>query len=69
MNAKIQEHNFEEAVNKQLEKARIVGMGIGAKSVSKVVYNMCVSNKSDSEKVADIIKFCETGLKIDESKL
>lgn len=71
MKAKITEKSneemFEKTIRKELERQRIIGMRIGAKSVSKVIYDKLIDNsKTDAEKIAEIIEFCKVGLKIDE---
>lgn len=73
MNMKIvksdEERLFEKKAKEMLEKERIVGMRIGAKSVSQVIYNKLTDNsKTDTEKIAEVIKFCKVGLKIDGDK-
>lgn len=73
MNMKIvksdEERLFEKKAKELLDKERIVGMRIGAKSVSQVIYDKLTDNsKTDTEKVAEAIKFCKVGLKIDEDK-
>lgn len=65
-----QEKQFEEKLKEELEKVRLQGIGIGAKSISGVIYdkvkNVSRSNtKNDLLRVIkDIKKFCETGLAI-----
>ena len=58
---------LEEAIKEQLTNARTTGMGIGAKSISKVIYDKATAEgKTDSEKLDDIIDFCKVGLAIKE---
>lgn len=70
-----QEKQFEDKLKEELEKARLQGIGIGAKSVSGVIYdkikNVSRSNtKNDLLRVVkDIKKFCETGLAIKEDEI
>jgi hypothetical protein len=65
-----QEKEFEDKLKESLEKARIQGLGIGAKAISKVIYDKVVNVNRDCTKndllrvVRDIKKFCETGLAI-----
>ena len=70
-----QEKQFEEKLKEELEKVRLQGIGIGAKSISGVIYdkvkNVSRSNtKNDLLRVIkDIKKFCETGLTIKEDEI
>lgn len=70
-----QEKFFENELREQLEKARLQGVGIGAKSISKVIYDKTNGDlrslgKNDLIRVVkDIRKFCETGLGIKEDEL
>lgn len=67
-----QEKQFEEKLKTELEKARLQGIGIGAKSVSGVIYDKIKNVSRGNTKndllrvVKDIKKFCETGLAIRE---
>ena len=59
------EKMLEEAFRKQLTNARTLGMGIGAKSISQVILDKATAaDKTNSEKLADIIDFCKIGLAI-----
>lgn len=59
------EKQLETAITEQLKQTRNAGMAIGAKSVSKVIYDKAMAeNKTDSEKITDIIEFCKIGLNI-----
>lgn len=61
---------LEEAIKEQLTNARTVGMGIGAKSISQVIYDKATAEgKTDSEKLNDIIDFCKVGLAIKEDDI
>lgn len=66
---------FEEELENQLKKARLQGIGIGAKSISKVIHdktNVDFSKMSKNDVVRivkDIKKFCETGLAIKENEI
>lgn len=57
-------------VKEELEKARIQGLGIGAKTISKVIYDKIVNVNREYSKndllrvIKDIKSFCETGLAI-----
>ena len=61
---------FEQELKKELEKARLQGMAIGCKSVSKVIYEKLINAGRNSTKndlirvIKDIKKFFETGLGI-----
>lgn len=69
-----QEKQFEDKLNEELEKARIQGLGIGAKTVSKLIYDKVAgvsrtNTKNDLLRVIkDIKTFCETGLAIKDEK-
>ena len=70
-----QEKQFEEKLKEELEKVRLQGIGIGAKSISGVIYdkvkNVSRSNtKNDLLRVVkDVKTFCETGLAIKEDEI
>ena len=63
-----QEKLFEDKLKEELEKARLQGMSIGMKTISKVVYDKVVNANREHSKndllrvVKDIKSFCETGL-------
>jgi hypothetical protein len=58
---------LEKAIKEQLDKARFIGLAIGAKSISKVVMDKATDeSKTAEEKIADIIEFCKVGLGINE---
>ena len=65
-----QEKIFEDKLKEELEKARLQGLGIGMKTISKVVYDKVVNVSREHSKndllrvVKDIKSFCETGLAI-----
>lgn len=64
------EKMLEQAIKEQLTNARTLGMGIGAKSISQVMLDKATAeDKTDSEKLADIIDFCKIGLNIKESQI
>lgn len=69
------EELFEEKLKVELEKARLQGIGIGAKSVSGVIYDKIKNVSRGNTKndllrvVKDIKKFCETGLAIKEDEV
>lgn len=70
-----QEKQFEEKLKAELEKARLQGIGIGAKSISGVIYDKVKNVSRGNTKndllrvVKDIKKFCETGLAIKEDEI
>ena len=70
-----QEKQFEDKLKEELEKARIQGLGIGAKTVSKLIYDKVAgvsrtNTKNDLLRVIkDIKTFCETGLAIKEDEI
>lgn len=70
-----QEKLIESKIKEQLDKTRIQGIGIGAKSVSSVVYDKIKHINSQSSKndllraIKDIRQFCETGLAINKDKI
>ena len=67
-----QEKQFEDKLKEELEKARLQGMSIGMKTISKVVYDKVVNVSREQSKndllrvVRDIKSFCETGLAINK---
>lgn len=67
-----QEKQFEDKLKEELEKARLQGMSIGIKTISKVVYDKVVNVSREHSKndllrvVKDIKSFCETGLAINK---
>lgn len=67
-----QEKQFEDKLKEELEKARLQGMSIGMKTISKVVYDKVVNVNREHSKndllrvIKDIKSFCETGLAIDK---
>jgi len=67
---KEQEELFEQKLNEELEKAKIQGMAIGCKSVSKVIYDKINNISRNFTKndliriIKDVQKFCEVGLNI-----
>ena len=67
-----QEKLFEDKLKEELEKARLQGMSIGMKTISKVVYDKVVNVNREHSKndllrvVKDIKSFCETGLAINK---
>lgn len=62
------EKMLEQAIKEQLTNARTLGMGIGAKSISQVILDKATAtDKTDSDKLADIIDFCKIGLVVKES--
>lgn len=67
-----QEKQFEDKLKEELEKARLQGMSIGMKTISKVVYDKVVNVNREHSKndllrvVKDIKSFCETGLAINK---
>jgi len=68
-----QEKLFEDKFKDSLEKARIQGMSIGLKTVSKVIYDKIktcdrTNTKNDLLRAIKEVKtFCETGLAIKDS--
>ena len=61
---------LEDAIKEQLTNARTAGMGIGAKSISQVIYDKATAkDKTDSEKLDNIIDFCKVGLAIKEDNI
>ena len=70
-----QEKQFEEKLKEELEKVRLQGIGIGAKSISGVIYDKVKDVSRNNTKndllrvVKDIKKFCETGLAIREDEI
>lgn len=70
-----QEKLFENQLKEELEKARLQGMGIGSKAISKVIYDKIAGVGRDSSKndllrvIKDIKAFCETGLNIKEDTM
>ena len=67
---KEQEKVFEDKLKEELEKARTIGLSIGAKTISKVIYDKLVNVNRECSKndllrvIKDIKSFCETGLAI-----
>ena len=67
-----QEKLFEDKLKEELEKARLQGMSIGMKTISKVVYDKVVNVNRENSKndllrvIKDIKSFCETGLAINK---
>lgn len=67
-----QEKQFEDKLKEELEKARLQGMSIGMKTISKVIYDKVVNVSREQSKndllrvVKDIKSFCETGLAINK---
>lgn len=67
-----QEKQFEDKLKEELEKARLQGMSIGMKTISKVIYDKVVNVNRECSKndllrvVKDIKSFCETGLAINK---
>ena len=67
-----QEKQFEDKLKEELEKARLQGMSIGMKTISKVIYDKVVNVNRENSKndllrvVKDIKSFCETGLAINK---
>lgn len=67
-----QEKLFEDKLKEELEKARIQGMSIGMKTVSKLIYDKIINVNREHSKndllrvVKDIKSFCETGLAINK---
>ena len=65
-----QEKLFEDKLKEELEKARLQGMSIGMKTVSKLIYDKIINVNSECSKndllrvIKDIKSFCETGLAI-----
>jgi len=65
-----QEKVFEDKLKEELEKARLQGLGIGAKTISKVIYDKIANINRECSKndllrvIKDIKSFCETGLAI-----
>ena len=67
-----QEKQFEDKLKEELEKARLQGMSIGMKAISKVIYDKVINVNRECSKndllrvVKDIKSFCETGLAINK---
>ena len=67
-----QEKQFEDKLKEELEKARLQGMSIGMKTISKVIYDKVINVNREHSKndllrvVKDIKSFCETGLAINK---
>ena len=67
-----QEKLFEDKLKEELEKARLQGMSIGMKTISKVIYDKVINVNRECSKndllrvVKDIKSFCETGLAINK---
>lgn len=67
-----QEKQFENKLKEELEKAKLQGIGIGMKTVSKVIYDKVINANRECSKndllrvVKDIKSFCETGLAINK---
>lgn len=62
---KNKEHNkILETYQKNLEKARTVGIAIGVQTVCKVIYDKAMNkDKSKEERLDDIINFCKVPIK------
>ena len=69
-----QEKQFEDKLKEELEKARLQGMSVGMKTISKVIYDKVINVNRENSKndllrvVKDIKSFCETGLAIKDEK-
>ena len=71
-----QEKLIGDRIKESLEKSRVQGISIGAKSVSKVIYDKVSKSNRESSKndllrvIKEVRSFCETGLAInpEESK-
>ena len=67
-----QEKQFEDKLKEELEKARLQGVSIGMKTISKAIYDKVVNVNRENSKndllrvIKDIKSFCETGLDIDK---
>lgn len=65
-----EEKLIHDKLKEELEKARLQGLGIGAKTISKVIYDKIANINRECSKndllrvIKDIKLFCETGLTI-----
>ena len=70
-----QEKLIEDKLTEQLEKARTIGLSIGAKTISKVIYDKVVNVNRECTKndllriIKDVKSFCETGLAIKDEDI
>jgi|GEM_PF-1880112 len=66
---------FEDALKKELEKARFEGLSVGCKSVSQVIYDKIKNVDRNCSRnnlirvIKDIKKFCEVGLAIKNTSI
>ena len=57
-------------VQKNLEKSRLIGMQIGAKSVSKVILDIANDESiTIDERIKKISKFCKKGIELNKIKM
>lgn len=67
-----QEKIFEDKLKEELEKARLQGMSIGMKTVSKIIHDKVnnVNRKNTKNDLLRVVKdiktFCETSLSVKE---
>lgn len=65
-----EEKLIHDKLKEELEKARLQGLGIGAKTISKVIYDKIANINRECSKndllrvIKDIKSLCETGLAI-----
>lgn len=62
MKAHINNKEYEKIIKEKFDAVYIKGLSVGTKTVAKVILDMINSDKSESEKIADIKGFCERGL-------
>jgi DNA topoisomerase VI subunit A len=69
-----QQQLFEQQLKEQLEKARLQGLSVGAKTFTKIIYDKTASVTKQSSKndllrvLKDIRTFCETALSKKDSE-
>ena len=65
--SKDMEKKLEQVIKKQLENARNSGLIVGSKTMCAVILDKAkATNKTDREKLEDIISFCERNVKIEK---
>lgn len=67
--SKKKEQKLEQLIKDQLNKARSDGLLIGNRTVCAVILDRAKrENKTDAEKLADIISFCERNVKVSKKE-
>ena len=66
INRKSTDDKLVELIGQYLNNARLIGMGISAKAISQVVYDIANDDKiTETERLNKIKKFCDVGINND----